>query len=385
MENRETILLIGSNAIDNQILSNGAGFIQSIAKPDPAIYGNVVTEPFLADFDMSMWLNDTNSITTNVNKFNVNNTEYFDAAAELENTYSLDDILDDKNVALLSPASSGISSINTIDTPLASPLSDSLDFELDEFLTNAAIVPSNILNEGQVYDQVNENNGFNVFENNLLMTNDVLQMNPESPESGFASSDEMNIDDNSDFFLQLLNDSGMNNTVNINEEENQIIPNIIPDDFVETNNISNDILVSQLLSYNESSSFEQQSPSNSEASSIEETELEVESSNKRHQPYKRKPKTAEQKVRKKAQNRNAAIRYRCKKKGELQIMLEEEEKLQGRNKELNDKVGGLRKEVDYLKNLMLDVIKARLAKGQTNNTSALEMLLQSTSSSTLLS
>lgn len=385
MENRESILLIGSNAIDNQILSNGAGFIQSIAKPNPAIYGNVVTEPFLADFDMSMWLNDTNSITTNVNKFNVNNTEYFDAAAELENTYSLDDILDDKNVALLSPASSGISSINTIDTPLASPLSDSLDFELDEFLTNAAIVPSNILNEpGQVYDQVKENNGFNVFENNLLMTNDVLQMNPESPESGFASSDEMNIDDNSDFFLQLLNDTGINNTVNINEEENQIIPNI-PDNFVETSNISNDILVSQLLSYNESSSFEQQSPSNSESSSIDETELEVESSNKRHQPYKRKPKTAEQKVRKKAQNRNAAIRYRCKKKGELQIILEEEEKLQGRNKELNDKVGGLRKEVDYLKNLMLDVIKARLAKGQTNNTNALEMLLQSTSSSTLLS
>lgn len=84
----------------------------------------------------------------------------------------------------------------------------------------------------------------------------------------------------------------------------------------------------------------------------------------RYKPYK-KQKTAEQKLRKKAQNRTAAVRYRVKKKDELKSMTEEADKLEEKNKELKGKVDGLRNEIDYLKNLMLDVIKARLAKGAT--------------------
>lgn len=85
----------------------------------------------------------------------------------------------------------------------------------------------------------------------------------------------------------------------------------------------------------------------------------------RYQPYKRKQKTPEQKLRKKAQNRTAATRYRIKKKDELKSMTDEADQLEEKNKELKGKVEGLRNEIDYLKNLMLDVIKARLSKGAT--------------------
>jgi len=86
------------------------------------------------------------------------------------------------------------------------------------------------------------------------------------------------------------------------------------------------------------------------------------SGNARYKPYK-KPKTAEQKLRKKSQNRTAASRYRVKKKDEFKLMSDEADQLEEKNKELKGKVDGLRTEIDYLKNLMLDVIKARLAKG----------------------
>lgn len=85
----------------------------------------------------------------------------------------------------------------------------------------------------------------------------------------------------------------------------------------------------------------------------------------RYSPYKKckKQKTPEQRLRKKAQNRNAASRYRNKKKDEFNLMNDEANELEEKNKELKGKVQGLRTEIDYLKNLMLDVIKARLANG----------------------
>jgi len=91
--------------------------------------------------------------------------------------------------------------------------------------------------------------------------------------------------------------------------------------------------------------------------------FESETESVRYKPYK-KVKTKEQKLRKKAQNRTAATRYRVKKKDEMKIMSEEADKLEEKNKALKGKVDGLRTEIDYLKNLMLDVIKARLVKGE---------------------
>lgn len=72
-------------------------------------------------------------------------------------------------------------------------------------------------------------------------------------------------------------------------------------------------------------------------------------------------KTKEAKERKMSQNRTAAIRYRHKKKDELSDMEKEADGLEEKNGKLRTKVDDMRREIDYLKNLMLDVIKAKLS------------------------
>lgn len=89
----------------------------------------------------------------------------------------------------------------------------------------------------------------------------------------------------------------------------------------------------------------------------------------RSEPYPKKNpkkrKTPEQKARKKNQNRDAALRYRSKKKDELQELFDEATKLEETNKGLSDKVSSLTTEIDYLKSLMLDVIKAKLSRSNS--------------------
>jgi len=96
----------------------------------------------------------------------------------------------------------------------------------------------------------------------------------------------------------------------------------------------------------------------------------------RYTPYKAiKKKSPEQRQRKQKQNRNAASKYRTKKKGEVTNVFTEVGKLEEKNTELKGAVDGLRKEIDYLKSLMLDVINARLSK--KSNSVNLESLLGS--------
>jgi len=80
-----------------------------------------------------------------------------------------------------------------------------------------------------------------------------------------------------------------------------------------------------------------------------------------------KVKTPQQKEKKKHQNRNAASRYRNKKKDELNVLFDEANKLEETNKDLSDQVTSLAKEIDYLKGLMLDVIKAKLSRSNSNS------------------
>ncbi|ESO89067.1 hypothetical protein LOTGIDRAFT_228997 [Lottia gigantea] len=65
------------------------------------------------------------------------------------------------------------------------------------------------------------------------------------------------------------------------------------------------------------------------------------------------------KERKKLQNKNAAIRYRQKKKAEADDIKLEEDQLQDKNDKLQDKVDELQREIAYMKNLMTEVYKAR--------------------------
>ncbi|XP_067670795.1 activating transcription factor of chaperone-like [Haliotis asinina] len=68
------------------------------------------------------------------------------------------------------------------------------------------------------------------------------------------------------------------------------------------------------------------------------------------------------KDKKKLQNKNAAIRYRQKKKAEAEEVKNEEQGLEGKNKELRDKVEQLSREIQYMKDLMAEVLKAKGVK-----------------------
>lgn len=67
----------------------------------------------------------------------------------------------------------------------------------------------------------------------------------------------------------------------------------------------------------------------------------------------------EKRLRKKEQNKNAATRYRMKKKAEVEEILGEEKGLQDENSELQQKVSDLSREIKYLKGLMRDMLKAK--------------------------
>lgn len=81
-------------------------------------------------------------------------------------------------------------------------------------------------------------------------------------------------------------------------------------------------------------------------------------SKSRRKPYS-KAGVEDKKVRKKEQNKNAATRYRQKKKQEIKEILGEEQELVKHNEKLQEKVKDLQREIGYLKGLMRDLFKAK--------------------------
>lgn len=67
----------------------------------------------------------------------------------------------------------------------------------------------------------------------------------------------------------------------------------------------------------------------------------------------------EKKFRKKEQNKNAATRYRMKKKAEVEVILTEERQLLKHHDDLDNKIVDLQREIKYLKGLMRDLFKAK--------------------------
>lgn len=274
--------------------------------------------------------------TSEINNSLLNTLNVIDTSFKNEaNTYTLDDLLDFGNEelnstsffdaslddeALLYPNVNGfVSNEFLMETAMASPLSSSSEesCDLDEILfldetPSAPVTDGNAVTETEILNQESLNVSMNDHQYAIENTNAV---NIQS------SLGEMNVNgaDLSALCSLLFQNQGI----------------AIPEPTQEVTNITEPI-----------------SPASSESESEE----------IRYKPYK-KPKTAEQKLRKKAQNRTAATRYRVKKKDELKLMCEEADQLEEKNKDLRGKVDGLRTEIDYLKNLMLDVIKARLAKG----------------------
>ncbi|CAH2039709.1 unnamed protein product, partial [Iphiclides podalirius] len=77
----------------------------------------------------------------------------------------------------------------------------------------------------------------------------------------------------------------------------------------------------------------------------------------RPKPYARN--ADDRRSRKKEQNKNAATRYRQKKKAEIEVLLNEEQALRTRHTELGDKCSDLQREIRYIKGLMRDLLKAK--------------------------
>jgi len=80
---------------------------------------------------------------------------------------------------------------------------------------------------------------------------------------------------------------------------------------------------------------------------------------KRAKPYTPKAPNEEKRLRKKEQNKNAATRYRMKKKAEIKESVMEEKQLMQRNDTLKDEAKELAREIKYLKSLLRDVYKAK--------------------------
>uniref|UniRef100_A0ABD2VZB4 BZIP domain-containing protein n=1 Tax=Trichogramma kaykai TaxID=54128 RepID=A0ABD2VZB4_9HYME len=77
-----------------------------------------------------------------------------------------------------------------------------------------------------------------------------------------------------------------------------------------------------------------------------------------NKPYSR-PNAEDKRSRKKEQNKNAATRYRQKKKQEIKMIIGEEQELVNKNEKLKENVKDLEREIGYLKKLMRDLFKAK--------------------------
>ncbi|XP_056140855.1 uncharacterized protein atf5a [Lampris incognitus] len=76
----------------------------------------------------------------------------------------------------------------------------------------------------------------------------------------------------------------------------------------------------------------------------------------------------ERKQKKRDQNKTAAHRYRQRKRAELDSLEEELHCLEGRNRELRDKAESVEREIQYVKDLLIEVYKARSQRLKQDNT-----------------
>lgn len=102
----------------------------------------------------------------------------------------------------------------------------------------------------------------------------------------------------------------------------------------------------------ETKSFSSKSLKATKTSKSKSKRLEVE-------PYEIPTEGLSKKEKKRIQNKNAAIRYRMKKKMESTQVQSEEDQLLEKNKNLKEQVEQIQREIEYMKNLMSDVCKAK--------------------------
>lgn len=119
-------------------------------------------------------------------------------------------------------------------------------------------------------------------------------------------------------------------------------------------------ILSEPLSPSTSNSIDDSSSCSEDPEWIPETveEFNEGKAKRRYKPYHR-VNPEDKKSRKKEQNKNAATRYRMKKKAEVEVILSEERQVQESNEKLTEQIGDLQREIRYLKGLMRDLFKAK--------------------------
>jgi len=390
MECNINLLFQGNNlALYNTFIENGGDILDSISEKG-FVNGGQSTEPLLAGLDSQSWFLEG---TSQSSVYNVNNNDIYDSM-NLKESISLDSLLESYDVAL-SPAYSNSSSSDILETPAPSPYVNKVDLEFNNLLDNTNDTVA--MDEDSTYAILNLS-GINEIEkpcsggNSEMLacfTEELKNVNLGSPDSGISSSDEMSWDTNtSDLYFELPEGSICENK----EDENTNKSTNLVMEFPPFNKPKT--LLEYLKDKNDANISEDESVVSSVVSSSEDEKClsikqnELSKGKTRYGPYKRKQKTEEQKSRKKMQNRNAALKYRSKKKSELGDLVKQEDELAERNKELKEEVFGLTKEIDYLKKLMLDVIQTRLTKSNAcdndsiaSGISELNFLLHSPSSS----
>lgn len=353
---------------------------------------------FVLDLDSQAWLLDNYPSV-----YNVNNNEILNSM-KLKDSYSLDNLFDE-DLEALSPASSSLTSSDVLETPAPSPLpatgfefesifetsnimeNDSADLQNSD--DNSSLSNNNDFTSSGVYYSSSSGGYFTPGNCNMESEFKITlkdDSNLGSPDSGISSSDEMVFEtDSSDILFDLFDGDCNENTSDLpakQKEDNTsiVLPPMEKQPLHQLSRQQNMPEVSpkkiDVTIWNPTSNIVSTKAANK--AKLETANSSAESN--RYSPYKRKQKTEEQKLRKKAQNRSAALRYRHKKKDELNDIVKVREDLEEKNKELKGEVQSLSNEIDYLKKLMLDVINARLAKTNSlekANTNSLESLLDS--------
>lgn len=399
MEVKGNLLFQGSSAALNSLFAdNGVSFQEALLGKGSGNSSHGITESFLYDLDSQAWLLDNYPSV-----YNVNNNEILNSM-KLKDSYSLDNLFDE-DLEALSPASSSLTSSDVLETPAPSPLpatgfefesifetsnigeNDSADLQNSD--DNSSLSNNNDFTSSGVYYSSSSGGYFTPGNCNMESEFKITlkdDSNLGSPDSGISSSDEMVFEtDSSDILFDLFDGDCNENTSDLpakQKEDNTsiVLPPMEKQPLHQLSRQQNMPEVSpkkiDVTIWNPTSNIVSTKAANK--AKLETANSSAESN--RYSPYKRKQKTEEQKLRKKAQNRSAALRYRHKKKDELNDIVKVREDLEEKNKELKGEVQSLSNEIDYLKKLMLDVINTRLAKTNSlekENTNSLELLLDS--------
>ncbi|XP_052067927.1 uncharacterized protein LOC127707439 [Mytilus californianus] len=166
-----------------------------------------------------------------------------------------------------------------------------------------------------------------------------------------------------------ISDGATSNEVSLLDSSNSSLMDVTMNEFIASPLSSEDIdnILSSPEPASPSSSIQEDPdyvPYISDGSTNKKSKKSQKEGRSKTKPYDKPVEKLDKKERKRIQNRNAAIRYREKKRQERGTIHSDEDVLSDKNKELKTKVEQLVNEISYMKNLLTEVCQARGLKIQ---------------------